>query len=188
MALGAAATLVALGAQRGDPMRILSFAINGTTLVSLFAVSTLYHSTQGPAKALFRKLDHVCIYLLIAGSYTPIALVTLNGERGWTLFCAVWALAILGIVQEIWIAKGLRLTSLAIYLLMGWLGIVAIEPLIAGLGPHGFAWMLAAGLVYTAGIVFYIYDERFTHWHGIWHCFVLAGSALHFAAIVRFVA
>ena len=113
--------------------------------------------------------------------------MTLNGAWGWTLFLAIWALAILGIVQELWIAKGLRLTSLAIYLLMGWLGIVAIEPLMAGLG-NGFAWMLAAGLVYTAGIVFYFYDERFTHWHGIWHCFVLAGSALHFAAIVRFVA
>lgn len=188
MALGAAAALVALAALRGDPMRIVSFAIYGTTLVTLFAISTLYHSTRGPRKALFRKLDHVCIYLLIAGSYTPIALVTLNGEPGWTLFLAIWALAILGTVQEIWIAKGQRFTSLAIYLLMGWLGLAAIEPLIAGLGAHGFGWMLAAGAVYTVGIVFYFFDERFTHWHGIWHCFVLVGSALHYAAIVQFVA
>ena len=188
MALGAASVLVALGARHGDPWRIASFAIYGTTLVALFAISTLYHSTRGPAKALWRKLDHVCIYFLIAGSYTPIALVTLNGSSGWTLFCAVWALAILGIAQEIWIAKGQRLTSLAIYLLMGWLGVVAIEPLIAGLGPHGFAWLLAGGLVYTAGVVFYLFDERFAHWHGIWHCFVLAGSAVHYGAIVSFVA
>jgi hemolysin III len=189
IALGAAAVLVALGAQRGDLWRIVSFAIYGTTLVALSGISTLYHSTRGRAKDIFRKLDHVAIYLLIAGSYTPVALVTLrNDPWGTTLFAAVWAFALLGIVQELWVAKGMRLTSLAIYVLMGWLGIFAMEPLIASLGTHGFAWMLAAGLVYTVGIVFYFYDERFPHWHGIWHCFVLAGSALHYAAILRFVA
>lgn len=189
VALGAASVLVALGAQRGDLWRIVSFAVYGTTLVALFGISTLYHSTRGRAKDIFRKLDHVAIYLLIAGSYTPIALVTLkNDPWGTTLFAAVWALALLGIVQELWVARGARLTSLAIYVLMGWLGIFAMEPLIASLGAHGFAWMLAGGIVYTVGIVFYFFDERFTHWHGIWHCFVLAGSALHYAAIVRFVA
>jgi len=188
LALAAAVTLVTLGAVRGDPWRIVSFAIYGTTLFWLFLASTLYHSTRGRAKAVMRKLDHVAIYLLIAGTYTPFALVVLKGAWGWSLFGAVWALAALGIVQELWIAKGARITSLAIYLAMGWLALAALVPLLAALGPYGFGWMLAGGLVYTAGIAFYLYDERFTHWHGIWHCFVLAGSAVHYAAIVRYVA
>lgn len=188
MALGAGTALVALGAMRNDPWRIGSFTVYAVTLFSLFLISTLYHSTRGPSKMLWRKLDHVAIYLLIAGSYTPVALVTLKDDWGWTLFCAVWALAFLGIVQELFVARGARLTSLFIYLLMGWLGVAALDPLLVGLGPHGFAWMLAAGLVYTLGVVFYFFDERFNHWHGIWHCFVLAGSALYYAALVRFVA
>ena len=188
VALAAAVTLVTLGAVRGDPWRIVSFAIYGTTLFGLFLASTLYHSTRGRAKSVMRKIDHLAIYLLIAGTYTPFALVVLKGAWGWSLFGAVWALAALGIVQELWIAKGARITSLAIYLAMGWLALAALVPLLAALGPYGFGWMLAGGLVYTAGIVFYLYDERFTHWHGIWHCFVLAGSAVHYAAIVRFVA
>jgi hemolysin III len=188
LAVGAALALLALGAARGDPWRIASFAVYGATLVALYLASTLYHSTRGRTKALFRKLDHVAIYLVIAGTYTPFALVTLNGERGWTLFGAVWGLALLGILQELWIAKGARLTSLAIYLLMGWLALFALEPLIAALGPHGFAWVVAGGLVYTFGVVFYLYDERFAHWHGIWHLCVMVGSAVHYAAIVRFVA
>ena len=188
LALGAAATLVAQAADRGDPWRLASFAVYGTTLVLLYLCSTLYHCTRGPRKQVFQKLDHVSIYLLIAGSYTPLALVTLNGEHGWTLFGGVWALAAVGIVQEIWVARGMRLTSLAIYLLMGWLALLQLEPLMEGLGPEGFSWMLASGLVYTAGVVFYLYDDRYRHWHGIWHLCVLAGSALHYLVIVRFVA
>ena len=103
------------------------------------------------------------------------------------LFAAVWSLALLGIAQECWIAKAMRLTSLAIYLLMGWIAIFALEPLIQALTWNGFAWLLGGGLVYTFGIVFYLYDERFTHWHGIWHLFVLAGSAAHYTAILLFV-
>ena len=187
-ALGAASILVAMGAQKGDIWRVVSFAVYGATLVSLFSVSTLYHCTRGCRKALYRKLDHCAIYLLIAGSYTPFALVTLNGPWGWSLFGAVWALAIVGIAQECWVARGARLTSLAIYLLMGWLALFALEPLFEALAWRGMAWLIASGVVYTGGIVFYLYDERVRHFHGIWHLCVLGGSALHYAALVQFVA
>lgn len=188
LALTGAGALVAMAAMKADPLRLVSFSVYGTTLCLLFLVSTLYHSTQGAAKNLFRKLDHCAIYLVIAGTYTPFALVSLNGIWSWTLFCAVWSLAIVGIAQECWIAKGQRLTSLAIYLLMGWLAIVALVPLAEALSWNGVAWMVGGGLVYTLGVLFYLYDERFEHWHGIWHVFVLVGSAAHYTAIVLFVA
>lgn len=188
LALAGATVLVVLATLKADPWRIVSFSVYGATLILLYLVSTLYHSTRGRAKAVWRKLDHCSIYLLIAGTYTPFALVTLGGAWGWSLFGAIWGLAILGIVQECWLARGARLTSLAIYVLMGWLAVIAVAPLFGALGWSGMAWVVAGGLVYTGGIVFYVYDERFTHWHGIWHCFVLGGSALHFAAIALFVA
>ena len=188
MAVGAATVLVAMGAQKGDLWRVLSFAVYGTTLVALFSASAIYHGSRGRLKEIFRKVDHCAIYLLIAGSYTPFALVSLDGMGGWTLFGAVWALALVGIAQECWIAHGARLTSLAIYLLMGWLALFALEPLFDALSWRGMAWLVASGVVYTGGIVFYLYDERVRHFHGIWHLCVLAGSALHYAAIVQFVA
>ena len=187
-AVVAASVLVAMGAQKGDVWRIVSFAVYGATLVTLFSASTLYHCTRGRLKAVLRKVDHCAIYLLIAGSYTPFALVSLNGPWGWTLFGAVWALALAGVVQECCIARGARFTSLAIYLLMGWLALFALEPLFEALGRRGMAWLIASGVVYTGGIVFYLYDGRVRHFHGIWHLCVLAGSALHYAALVQFVA
>lgn len=188
LAAGGAVALISHAAVRGDPVKFTSFCVYGATLCLLYLVSTLYHSTQGRAKNIFRKLDHVAIYLVIAGTFTPFALVTLRGTWGWTLCGAMWGLALLGILQELWVAKGLRLTSLAIYLLMGWLPILALEPLVAALKWNGVSWLIAGGVVYTAGILFYFYDERFRHWHGIWHLFVLCGSATHYAAIVMFVA
>lgn len=188
LAVSGAAALLTLAAERADPVRLASFTVYGATLCLLFMASTLYHSTQGRAKDIFRKLDHCSIYLVIAGSYTPIAMVKMDGTWGWTLFAAVWSLALVGILQELWLAKGARLTSLAIYLLMGWIALVAVEPLISALTWNGFAWMLAAGMIYTVGIVFYLYDEKFPHWHGIWHLFVLAGSAAYYAMLVKFVA
>lgn len=178
LALAGAVVLIVLGALKGDPWRIVSFSIYGATLFLLYLSSTLYHSTRGRAKGVFRKLDHAAIYLLIAGTYTPFTLVTLNGPWGWSLFGVVWGLALLGIVQEIWFAKGARFLSLAIYLLMGWVA----------LSWQGFALMLAGGAIYTIGVVFYLFDERFRHFHGIWHLFVLAGSAVHYVAILLYVA
>jgi hemolysin III len=188
LAAGGAVALISQAAVRGDPVKFASFCVYGATLCLLYLVSTLYHSTQGRAKDIFRKLDHVAIYLVIAGTFTPFALVTLKGTWGWTLCGAMWGFALLGILQELWVAKGLRLTSLAIYLLMGWLPILALEPLVAALKWNGVSWLIAGGLVYTAGILFYFYDERFRHWHGIWHLFVLCGSVTHYVAIVMFVA
>ena len=123
------------------------------------------------------------LYLLIAGSYTPFVLVTLRGAWGWSLFGAVWGLALLGIVQEIWFAKGARLLSLAIYVLMGWLALIAIVPLISALTLAGFAWLAAGGLLYTIGIIFYVNDTKIRHGHGVWHLFVLGGSVCHYIAV-----
>ncbi len=188
LALAGAVALIVLAALKADPWRIVSFSIYGATLFFLYLSSTLYHSVRGRAKDVFRKMDHAAIYLLIAGTYTPFTLVTLNGPWGWSLFGVVWGLAILGIVQEIWFARGARVLSLVIYLLMGWVALVAIVPIIRAISWGGFAWLAAGGAVYTAGIVFYLYDERFRYFHGIWHLFVLGGSALHYTAIVLYVA
>jgi hemolysin III len=187
LALGGAAMLVSAAAEKGDALRLASVSIYGASLLVVYLASTVYHSTRGPLKALFRKLDHTSIYLLIAGSYTPFALVTLQGTPGWTLFAATWSLALIGILQEIWVAKGRRLTSIAIYVIMGWMGLVVMEPLVRALTWDGFTWLLAAGGVYTVGLIFYLFDERFRHWHGIWHLCVMTGSALHFAAVLKFV-
>ncbi len=187
-ALAGAVALIVLAALKADPWRIVSFSIYGATLFFLYLSSTLYHSVRGRAKDVFRKMDHAAIYLLIAGTYTPFTLVTLNGPWGWSLFGVVWGLAILGIVQELWFARGAHVLSLVIYLLMGWVALVAIVPIIRAISWGGFAWLAAGGAVYTAGIVFYLYDERFRYFHGIWHLFVLGGSALHYTAIVLYVA
>ncbi len=188
LALAGAVALIVLAALKADPWRIVSFSIYGATLFFLYLSSTLYHSVRGRAKDVFRKMDHAAIYLLIAGTYMPFTLVTLNGPWGWSLFGVVWGLALLGIVQEIWFARGARVLSLVIYLLMGWVALVAVVPIIRAISWGGFAWLAAGGAVYTAGIVFYLYDERFRHFHGIWHLFVLGGSALHYTAIVLYVA
>ncbi|MGE0356140.1 MAG: hemolysin III family protein [Burkholderiales bacterium] len=188
LAAAGAAVLIVIAALQADPWKIVSFSIYGATLFFLYLASTLYHSLRGRAKEVFRKLDHSAIYLLIAGTYTPFALVTLNGPWGWTLLGVVWTLAVAGVAQEIWFGKGQRLLSLALYLLMGWFAVIAVVPLVDALTWAGFAWVAAGGLVYTAGIVFYLYDERFRHFHGIWHLFVIAGSALHYTAILLYVA
>ncbi len=188
LALAGAVVLIVLGAMKQDAWKIVSFAIYGASLVILYSASTLYHSTRGRLKAFFRKLDHTAIYLLIAGSYTPFTLVTLRGPWGWWLFGVIWVLALLGILQEFWLGKRTRVLSLIIYVLMGWIALVAVLPLVDTLSLAGFAWLAAGGLAYTGGIVFYVYDEKFAHWHGIWHLFVVAGSALHYCAILLYVA
>lgn len=188
LALAGATVLIVLGALRADPWKTVSFSVYGATLILLYGVSTLYHSTRGRTKEVFRKLDHCAIYLLIAGTYTPFTLVSLRGPWGWSIFGVVWGMALLGVVQEFILGKGARLLSLAIYVTMGWVALVAVVPLIDALGPGGFAWVAAGGVVYTAGIVFYLFDERFRHWHGIWHLFVVAGSVVHYLAILLYVA
>jgi len=182
------AVLVALAARSGDAWKIVAFSTYGAALCLLYGASTLYHSVRGRAKAVLRKLDHCSIYVLIAGTYTPFALVTLRGPWGWTLFGLVWGLAALGIVQEFVFGKGTRRLSIVIYVVMGWLAVVALRPLGLALGAPGLAWLLAGGLLYTGGILFYVFDERVRHFHGIWHLFVLGGSVAHFVAIALYVA
>ncbi|MBD9484900.1 hemolysin III family protein [Pseudomonas sp. PDM14] len=179
--------LLVLAALTGEPLKIVSVAIYGVALVVLYSISTLYHSLRGRAKLIMRKLDHLSIYLLIAGSYTPFCLVTLKGAWGWTLFGIVWTLGLIGMLQEIKPRSEARVLSLIIYAVMGWIVLIAIEPLLAALGRTGFTWLAAGGIFYTVGIVFFAYDSRFRHWHGIWHLFVMAGSLLHFVAILRYV-
>ena len=188
LAVAAAVVLITSAALKGDPWRIVGFSVYGATLVALYVASTLYHALGGRAKAVFQKLDHSSIYLLIAGSYTPFALISLQGPWGWSLLGVVWGLAVLGIAQEIWLARGARVMSLVIYLLMGWLVLVAVVPLWRALGPAGFAWLATGGALYTLGIVFYAAGHKLRHGHGIWHLFVLAGSTCHFFTLLLYVA
>lgn len=183
LALVGAVWLLLLASASGDSWKQVSVAIYGVTLVLLYSTSTLYHSVQGPAKRLMQKLDHLSIYLLIAGSYTPFCLVSLRGPWGWSLFATVWSLALIGMLQEIKPRSEARVLSLVIYAVMGWIVLVAVQPLLAALGREGFAWLASGGVLYTIGIIFFAYDSRFRHWHGIWHLFVMAGSLLHFVAI-----
>ncbi|MHB1116513.1 PAQR family membrane homeostasis protein TrhA [Sideroxydans sp.] len=189
LALIGGVVLIVLGALSGDAWKVVSFSIYGATLVLLYSSSTLYHNARkGKFKLILRKLDHNSIYLLIAGSYTPFALVSLRGPWGWSLFGVVWGLALLGIFQELWRAGKARWVSMVIYILMGWVALVAVKPLVSALSWAGFSWLLAGGVAYTVGILFYLYDQRFKHGHGIWHLFVLAGSALHYCAILLYIA
>jgi hemolysin III len=187
LAFVGAVWLLVMASLHGDIWKIVSVAIYGVTLVALYSASTVYHSVRGRAKAIMQKVDHFSIYLLIAGSYTPFCLVTLRGPWGWTLFGVVWGLAVIGILQEIKPRSEARIMSIVIYAVMGWIVLVAVKPLIAALGPVGFTWLAAGGALYTIGIIFFAYDTRFRHWHGIWHLFVMAGSLLHFVAICFYV-
>ena len=188
LALAGSVVLIVLAARLGDPWKIVSFSIYGVMLVLLYVFSTLYHSVRGPAKSVLQKFDHCSIYLLIAGTYTPFALVSLRGIWGWWLFGVIWGLALVGIVQEIWWAKGARILSLIIYVLMGWLAMAVVLPLWKALTPTGFAWLAAGGACYTLGIVFYVLDHRVRHGHGLWHLFVLGGSICHFFTVLLYVA
>ena len=180
--------LVIPAAQQGESWKVVSFSVYSLSLFTLYTTSTLYHSSRGEHKALFRQLDHLAIYLLIAGTYTPFLLVTLRGAQGWWMFGTIWSLALIGMVIECFPSRYRRLWAIAIYLLMGWLSMVLVKPLIAALPDGGFTLMLAGGIAYTLGIGFYVFDKKVRHFHGIWHLFVLAGSVLHFLSIFLYVA
>ena len=170
---------------RKDPLQIVGAAVFGASLVILYGASTIYHSfPRSSARRALRVIDHSAIYLLIAGSYTPFALGPLRGPLGWGLLVAVWAMAIVGIGTKSFRGFGRPVVSTALYIAMGWLSIVAVRPLITHVGIAGFWWLLAGGLCYTGGVVFYATDKRVRFGHAVWHVFVLAGSTCHFFAVL----
>lgn len=168
----------------GDARAVVSVAIFGASMIVLFLSSALYHAASGTAaERLLRKVDHISIYLLIAGTYTPFCLVGLRGAFGWSLFGVLWGLTLLGIVFKLFFTGRFGVVSLLLYLAMGWLAVVRLDRTIEVLGPGGFGWLLAGGLAYTAGVPFFLWKSR--PWaHAIWHLFVLAGAACHFWTVL----
>jgi hemolysin III len=175
--------LVTFGALWGDVWHVVSGAVFGVTLVLLYTASTLYHAVQQPEKKmLLRKFDHAGIFLLIAGTYTPFMLVSLRGPWGWSLFGIVWGLGLVGMILKFRLAGRFRLLSTLVYLVMGWLVVIAIRPLTQALPVTGIRLLVAGGLCYTGGAVFYL-AKRLPYHHAVWHVFVLAGSICHFLAV-----
>lgn len=178
------AVLLSLAIMRGGAWRIVSCAMYGSTLICLYAASTLYHSVRlQRLKRILRVCDHSAIYLLIAGTYTPFLLVNLRGGWGWSLFGVVWGLAIAGILFKVWLVEHFSVLSTAVYLLMGWLAVIAIKPMLHSVPPSGLLWLLAGGVLYTTGVVFFAW-KKIPHNHAIWHSFVLAGSTCHYFAVL----
>jgi hemolysin III len=188
LALAGLVILVVRASLQGDPWKIVSFSVYGFALAALYVFSTIYHAVRGRAKAVLQKIDHAAIYVLIAGTYTPFALVTLRGAWGWTVFGVIWGLAIAGITQDAFWATKRRVFSVLIYLLMGWFALFVIRPLARALPAAGMAWLVAGGLSYTIGVLFYVFDKKIPYGHGIFHLFVLAGSACHYITIFLYVA
>jgi hemolysin III len=175
--------LVLCAARTGDPWVIISVALYGTSLVVLYTASTLYHAVRGArGKTRLRRLDHAAIFLLIAGTYTPFLLISLRGPWGWSLFGVIWGLALLGMFMKVWWTGRHHRLSTALYLAMGWMVVVAIKPLLAHVPGGALALLLAGGLCYTVGTVFYQWRGLPYH-HAIWHLWVLAGSICHWAAV-----
>ncbi len=179
--------MVVFAAENGDPYFIVAVSIFGATLILLYLMSTLYHSFRHPkVKHVFRVFDHSCIYLLIAGSYTPFTLVSMRGGWGWTLFGITWGLALCGIVFKIFFTKRFNILSTLMYIALGWLVVVAAKPIIDSVPTGGIVWLFAGGMLYTSGVVFYVW-RRVPYHHAIWHLFVMAGSFCHFLAVYYYV-
>ncbi len=183
-ALVGGAVLITLASMEGDLAKIVSYTVYSVTLFILYLSSTLYHSFPGRVKKVFRIIDHQAIYLLIAGSYTPIAVVALRTVGGWWLLGGVWALAIFGIVLDLVRRTGPRIGSVILYLAMGWFCVLAMDSLVVLLPAASLNWLIIGGLFYTSGIVFFVLDSWYPWCHGVWHLFVLAGSVSHYFAIL----
>lgn len=185
-ALAAGSVLVTLAAVHGDGWQLAGAIVFGVCLLLLYLASTLYHAVQHPvAKARLKVFDHCAIYLLIAGTYTPFTLIGLRGPLGWGLFAAIWSLALVGIGFKLFFTGRFKLLSTSIYVAMGWLAIVAIRPLLQALDAATLGWLLAGGIAYTVGVVFYLQSSRFSH--AVWHLFCVAGSVCHYVAVMRHV-
>ena len=178
--------LIVFSSLRGDVWHVVSFTVFGLTLLMLYTASTVYHARRsGRAKAFLLKLDHAAIFLLIAGTYTPFLLTSLRGPWGWTLFGVIWGLCGAGAIFQLFFGARYRLTSTIAYLFAGWLIVVALKPLIANVPPGGLWLLLAGGLCYTVGVVFFLW-QRLRYHHAVWHTFVLGGSTCHFLAVLLF--
>ncbi len=187
LVLVAVPILIVLAVTSANVWRVVGVSIYGTTLVSLYTASTMYHAVRHPpAKRVLRILDHAAIYLLIAGTYTPFTLVNLRGAWGWTLFGLVWALALFGIIWKVVRVERHEVVSTMLYVAMGWLVVIAVRPLSRAIPIGGLAWLLAGGLAYTLGVAFFG-ASRLRFNHAVWHLFVLAGSTCHYVAVMRYV-
>jgi len=187
LAIAGLGVLIAFASRLGNAWHVVSCTIFATTLILQYTFSTLYHSIQLPrAKSIMRVLDHSAIFLLIAGTYTPFMLVNLRGAWGWTLFGVVWTLALLGVLFQVSLLRRWQGISLALYIGMGWVVVVAIKPMLDAVAPGGLILLLLCGLAYTSGVFFYLWKSLRYH-HAIWHGFVLAGSILHFFAVLFYV-
>lgn len=179
--------LVVVAALNGDAWHVVSCAIYGASMIMLYTASTLYHSFQNPKiKHAMRILDHSSIYLLIAGTYTPFTLISLRGPWGWSLFGVIWGLALTGIIFKLYFTGRFNKISTVIYVLMGWIAVIAIKPMIEIVPFGGLALLFGGGLSYTFGVIFYVWKKLPYH-HAVWHLFVLGGTVLHFFAILFFV-
>ncbi len=184
LAIAAFVVLVVVANRTGDIWRLVSFSIYGATLIILYLSSTLYHSfPQGKVKDVFEIFDHAAIYLLIAGTYTPLTLVALRGPLGWTIFTIVWSIALIGIVFKIFWVKKFVILSTILYIVMGWLIIFAIKPLFSIITTKSIVFLIIGGVLYTIGTIFYVWRKIKYH-HAIWHLFVLGGSICHFFTIL----
>ncbi len=182
-ALAGGAVLITLAAIYGDGWQLAGAIVFGVALLLLYTASTLYHAIQHPvAKGRLKVFDHCAIYLLIAGTYTPFTLVGLRGTWGWSLFAAIWTLAVAGVVFKLFYTGRFKRLSTAIYIAIGWLVVVAFKPLLSSVDTWTLGWLLAGGLAYTLGTVFY-HRESIRYSHAIWHLFVIAGSVCHFVAV-----
>lgn len=187
MSLAALTLLIVFASLKGSVWHIVSFAVYGTTMVILYFASTVFHLAQNQQlRNRLNIFDHAAIYLLIAGTYTPFALVTLRGPWGWTIFGVIWGLAIAGIVIKLFFTGRFNLISTVIYVLMGWIIVIAIKPLVAALPFEGLMWLLAGGIIYTAGAVLFLLN-KLPYNHAIFHVFVVLASFCHFVAVFWYV-
>lgn len=186
LSIPALVLLILAGIERGTRLAIVSFTIFGTSMVLLFLMSTLLHSMPVKVKSFFSILDHSAIYVLIAGTYTPFLLVTIQGALGWTLFGIVWGLTIFGILFKVFYIHRFEKLSLALYIVMGWLIVFAIKPLYENLPTAGLSLLVIGGLCYTFGSIFYMW-RRIPYNHAIWHLFVIAGSAAMYFSVLLYV-
>jgi hemolysin III len=176
--------LLVLAALRGTAWHIVACSIYGATLICLYTASTLYHAVISPrVKRALRIFDHSAIYLLIAGTYTPFLLVSLRGPWGWSLFGVIWGLALAGVLFKFWFVERFVILSTAVYIAMGWLVVIAAKPVITHVPFTALIWLLAGGLAYTGGVIFFA-AKRIPYSHAIWHLFVLAGSICHYFAVL----